>query len=46
MVSEDNLEYLREGGRRYIVGTAKSHLKRYEQELLKADWQEIRKGWK
>ena len=44
MVSEDNLEYLREGGRRYILGTPKSQLKRYEQELLKADWQEIREG--
>ncbi len=44
MVSEDNLEYLREGGRRYIVGTPKSQLKRYEQELLRADWQEIREG--
>jgi len=44
MVSQENLEYLRSGGRRYIVGTPKSLLKRFEQELLKAGWQQIREG--
>ena len=44
MVSEENLEFLRAGGRRYIVGTPKSQLKRFEQELLKADWQQVREG--
>ena len=44
MVSEENLEFLREGERHYIVGTPKSQLKRYEQELLKADWHEVREG--
>ena len=44
MVSQANLEYLRAGGRHYIVGTPKSQLKRFEQELLKADWQQIREG--
>jgi transposase len=44
MISEDNLEYLRSGGRRYIVGTPKGQLKRFEQELLKADWEEVREG--
>ena len=44
MVSEKNLEFLREGSRRYIVGTPRSHLKRFEQELLKADWQQVREG--
>ena len=44
MVSEENLEYLRAGGRRYIVGTPKSQLKRFEQELLKADWCQVREG--
>jgi hypothetical protein len=38
MVSEENLEYLRSGGRRYIVGTPKGQLKRFEQELLVEDW--------
>ena len=44
MVSEENLEYLRTGGRRYIVGTPKSQLKRFERELLTEDWQHIREG--
>jgi len=44
MVSQENLEYLRAGGRRYIVGTPKSQLKSFEQELLKADWQQVREG--
>ena len=44
MVSEENLEYLRSGGRRYIVGTPKSQLKRFEQELLLEDWQQVREG--
>ncbi len=44
MVSEENLEYLRQKGQRYIVGTPKSQLKRFEQELLSKEWQEIREG--
>jgi transposase len=44
MVSEKNLAYLRDGGRRYIVGTPRSQLKRFERELLMDDWQEVREG--
>jgi transposase len=44
MVSDDNIEFLREGGRRYIVGTPKSMLKKFEAELLKDDWNTIRDG--
>ncbi len=44
MVSEDNVEFLREGGRRYIVGTPKSMLKKFEHELLREDWTSIRDG--
>lgn len=44
MVSEDNIEFLRDGGRRYIIGTPKSMLKKFEQELLKEDWRSIRDG--
>jgi len=44
MISEENLEYLRSGGRRYIVGTPKGQLKRFERELLRDDWQEVREG--
>ena len=44
MTSEDNLSFLREGQRRYIIGTPKSMLKKFEQELLKKDWHIIRDG--
>lgn len=44
MVSEANIEFLREGRRRYIVGTPKSLLKKFEQELLQEDWHTIREG--
>jgi len=44
MVSEENIEFLKNGGRRYIVGTPKSQLKRFEQSLLAQDWHEIRAG--
>jgi transposase len=44
MVSEENIVFLREGSRRYIVGTPKSMLKKFEQELLKEDWNSIRDG--
>ena len=44
MVSEDNIKFLREGGRRYIVGTPKSMLKKFEQDILKEDWHSIRDG--
>jgi transposase len=44
MVSEENVAFLREGGRRYIVGTAKSALKRFERELLASDWQQVHEG--
>jgi transposase len=44
MVSEDNVTYLRKGGRRYIVGTPKSQLRKYEQELLSQDWQQVHEG--
>lgn len=44
MVSEENLEYLRSGKRRYIVGTAKSQLKRFERELASGKWEKVREG--
>ena len=44
MVSEDNIDFLREENRRYIVGTPKSMLKKFEAELLKDDWNSIRDG--
>ncbi len=44
MVSEVNIEFLKAGGRRYIVGTPKSMLRRFERELLRDDWTAIREG--
>jgi hypothetical protein len=44
MVSEENLDFLRAGGRRYIVGTLKSQLKRFERQLLSQEWRAVRDG--
>jgi transposase len=44
MVSEDRIKFLRDGGRRYIIGTPKSMLKKFEQEILKEDWHSLRDG--
>jgi len=44
MVSQENLAFLREGGRRYIVGTPKGMLRQFERELLSSDWASIREG--
>jgi hypothetical protein len=43
-VSAEDLEFLQEGGRRYILGTAKCMLKRFEQELTAKDWKEVHEG--
>jgi transposase len=44
MVSEENIEFLKEDQRQYIVGTPKSQLKRFEQQLMSQDWHVIREG--
>jgi transposase len=44
MVSADNIAFLKQNGRRYIVGTPKSMLKQFERELLAKDWRTIRDG--
>ena len=44
MIDATNLEWLKQRGSRYIVGTPKGELKRFEQELLKGPWHEIREG--
>lgn len=44
MVSRANVEFLKEGNRRYIVGTPKSMLKRYEKQLMAKDWTVVREG--
>jgi transposase len=44
MVSEENLSFLRSTGARYVVGTPKSMLRRFEQELLDQNWEEVQPG--
>ena len=44
MVSEENIEFLKEDERRYIVGTPKGMLQQFEQQLLREDWHAIREG--
>ncbi|REJ95278.1 MAG: IS1634 family transposase [Planctomycetota bacterium] len=44
MVSEENIEFLKATDRRYILGTTKSHLKKFEQQLLAEDWHTVHAG--
>jgi transposase len=45
MISEDNLDYLREREALYIVGTPKGRLRHFEHELLEqANWQQVEPG--
>jgi len=44
MASEENLETLAEENRRYIIGTPKNQLKKFEQELLAKDWHQVHEG--
>lgn len=41
MVSDENMDFLKQKGRRYILGTPKSLLKKFERELLSDDWKKI-----
>ena len=45
MVSEDVLDWLREGERGYLVATPRSELRKWKKELVENDgWQEVRSG--
>lgn len=45
MISEDNIEFLRQRQARYIVGTPKSQLKAFEAQLLEQEnWTEVQEG--
>ena len=44
MLSQDNIEFMRSGQRKYIIGSSKNTLKRFERELLQGNWQEVHKG--
>lgn len=45
IASEDNLQWLRERGAMYVVGTPKKQLRHYQTQLLdQADWHQVRDG--
>ena len=44
MVSEENLEFMRKVGARYLVGTPKVLLKKFEQQLLEQNWEAVQPG--
>ena len=44
MVSAANIEFLKEGNRRYIVGTPKTMLRKYEKQLIASDWNTVHEG--
>ena len=44
MVSEEHIEFLKEEGRRSILGATKPHLKKFEQQLLEEDWHTVHQG--
>ena len=45
MVSADNLSWLQESGRRYLIGTARAEVRKWSRELAEErDWQTVRDG--
>ena len=44
MVSEENLGFMRKVGARYLVGTPKVMLKKFEQELFEQNWEAVQPG--
>jgi transposase len=45
MISEENIDFLRARNARYIVGTPKSQLKKFQAQLLdKQDWTQVQPG--
>ena len=44
MVSEANLEWLRQRGAQYLVATPKGMLRKFEKPLLEKDWREVEAG--
>lgn len=42
IVSEENLQAIRKRDGQYLVGTPRSQMKRFEQELLQDDWTQVR----
>jgi transposase len=44
MVSQENIDLLKEGKRRYIIGTPKSMLKNFAVQIASDDWDKVHEG--
>ena len=44
MTSQENIEFLKQEDRKFIIGTAKGELRNFERELLAEDWNVVREG--
>ena len=44
MASAANIEFLKDGDRRYIMGTHKTLLRKYEKQLIAPDWNTVHEG--
>jgi transposase len=45
MASEDNVAWLQEGGRKYLIGTPRGELRKWSKELRdERDWRQVRDG--
>jgi len=44
MVSPENIELLKQDNRRYIIGTPKAMLRKFEVQLLSNDWDQVHEG--
>jgi transposase len=44
MVSEENLEFIRQRGGHYLVGTPRQSLRRFQHHLLDQDWVQVQHG--
>src|SRR5262245_30908193 len=42
MISDENLKFLGEAGRRYIIGTRRSEMGAFQEDLVSTGWQRIR----
>lgn len=44
MVSAENVEYLKQSGRRFILGAPKASLRKFEQQIVEGEWSTVRDG--
>jgi len=44
MTSKENIAFLKQDGRKFIIGTSRSELRNFERELLAQDWNVVHEG--